>query len=124
MNNVKSNTRGSEMRRLTALLLLALFCVVVFAPPAAARGWDPNSWPFPAQDRSVTAPSGDDGGWNDQDSKSGWDVNSLFGCFDIRVTAPTLFLYFFDLMDVPDSPDQGNGNDRQSLDRDRRTSPQ
>jgi hypothetical protein len=123
MNNCKSNTRGSDMRRLFAFVLMVAFCVAFLSPLASATRWDPNHEPFPECIQTVNTPSGDDGGWNEQESKSGWDVMSLFGCFDIRITAPTLFLYYFDLMDVPDSPDQGNGNDRRSLDHDRRTSP-
>jgi len=60
MNNGKSNTRGSDLRRLVALLLLAVFCVAVFAPPAAARGWVPERWPWAHRDAPVSAPEGDD----------------------------------------------------------------
>ena len=123
MNNGKSNTKGSDMRRLVALVLLVAFCVAFLSPPAFATQYDPNHWPLVHVVNQGT-PSGDDGAWNDEQSSPPWGRSSLLGCCDIRVTAPTLFLWFFDLMDTPDSPDLGNGNDRQSLDHDRKTSPQ
>ena len=121
MNNGKSNTRGSDMRRLVALVLVVAFCVAFLSPPASATQWDPRYGPFPEQMQTVNTPSGDDGGWNDVDSKGGWPAEGLLGCYDIRITAPTLFLWFFDLMDLQDSPDQGNGNDRQNIDPSRST---
>ncbi len=124
MNNGKSNTKGSDMRRLVAFLLIAAFCVAFLSPPASATQYDPRYGPLVHVVNHASTPSGDDTGWNDQLSKTGWEGRSLLGCCDIRVTAPALFLWFFDMMDTPDSPNQGNGNDRQSLDHDRRTSPQ
>ena len=124
MNNGKSNIKGPDVRRLVAFMLLVAFCVAFLSPAASATQWDPRYGPFPEQMQTVNAPSGDDSGWNEGVSKLGWQDRSLLGCYDIRVTAPTLFLWFFDMMDTPNSPDQGNGNDRQSLDHDRRTSPQ
>ena len=123
MNNGKSNTRGPDMRRLVAFVLLAAFCVAFLSPLTSATQYDPNHGPWVHTVNQISAPSGDDNGWNEQSSNPGWDGRSLLGCCDIRVTAPALFLWFFDLMDTPDSPNQGNGNDRQSLDHDRRTSP-
>ena len=123
MNNGKSNTRGSGKGRVVAYLLLAVFCVAIFAPTVTAGSTDPNRI-FPHIDNVSIKTEYDDGGFNDQDASPGWSGRKLLGCYDIRVTAPTLFLYFFDLLDVPDSPNQGNGNDRQDLDHDRTTSPQ
>lgn len=124
MNNGKSKAGESDMRRLVALLLLAVFCVVLFAPTAGTVSWTPETWSVPHQEAPITKPEYDDYGWNDESSSPTWNRPSLLGCCDIRVTAPTLFLWFFDLLDTPESPNQGNGNDHQSLDHDRRTSPQ
>lgn len=124
MNNGKSNTKGSDMRRLVAFVLLVAFCVAFLSPAASATQWDPNNRPLVHVVNHANTPSGDDIGWNDGVTQPSSDVLAYLGCFDIRVTAPTLFLWFFDMMDTPDSPNQGNGNDRQSLDHDRRTSPQ
>lgn len=115
MINGMSNIKGSNVRRAVIFLLLVGFCVAIFAPSAAATQWSPTKT-FPDRDRIVIRPEYDDGGWNDVDSKGGWQVGGLLGCYDIRITAPTLFLWFLDLMDMQDSPNQGNGNDRQDID--------
>jgi hypothetical protein len=112
------------MRRLIAFVLMVAFCVAFLSPAASATQWDPRYGPWVHLDNHENTPSGDDGAWNDEYSSPFWQGGSLLGCCDIRITAPTLFLWFFDLMDVPNSPDQGNGNDRQSLDHDRRSSTQ
>jgi len=117
--NAHKTNGGMTMKRFMVLLLVAAFTVGMLAVPASATQYDPRYGPLVHVGNQGT-PSGDDGGWNEGVSKLGWQGRSLLGCYDIRVTAPTLFLYFFDLMDVPDSPHQGNGNDRQSLDHDRR----
>ena len=51
------------MKRLMALLLVAVFCIVLFSPPAAA--WCPS---FRGDNGSPT-PMGDDGGWADPHAK-------------------------------------------------------
>ena len=76
MNNGKSNTKGPDIRRLIATLLLVVFCVAVFASSAAATQYDPNHGPFPEQIQTVNTPSGDDGGWTqpNQSRPHGFDL--------------------------------------------------
>jgi len=123
MINGMSNTRGSGKRRAVVLLLLAVFCVAIFAPTVTATQWAPDKV-FPERDQVIVRPEMDDIGWVDGQTKSSSPSKNKFGCFDIRYTAPTLFLWFLELMDSSVTPDQGNGNDRQSLDHDRTTAPQ
>lgn len=62
MNNDKSNIKGSNVRRAVIFLLLAGFCVALFAPSAAASQWSPTKT-FPDRDRIVIRPEYDEGGW-------------------------------------------------------------
>ena len=64
MNNGTSNTRGSDMRRLFAFVLLAAFCVAFLSPPASATQYDPNHWPLVHVVNQGT-PSGDDTPWGE-----------------------------------------------------------
>jgi hypothetical protein len=126
MNNGMNNTKEKDIRRPIAILLLVVFCLAVFASPVAALQHDPNNWQVVDMVNPVSAPESDDGGWNDGQSKSIKPDTSMLGCYDIRITAPMLFLWFLDIVvvDTPDSPDQDNDNDRPSLDQIRTTSPQ
>ena len=79
MNNGKSNTKGPDMRRLVALVLMVAFCVAFLSPPASATQYDPNHWPLVHVVNQGT-PSGDDSGWTnpDRDNPTLLDRSILF----------------------------------------------
>ena len=105
MNNGKSNTKGSDMRRLVALVLLVAFCVAFLSPPASATQWDPRYGPFPEQIQTVNTPSGDDNGWVDP-HRSPADV-----WYFLRYSyySPTLF-WLYDILPDVDRGDDGVTN--------------
>lgn len=69
------------MKRLIAVIVVAVFCVSLFSPPLAARDRDPTK-PLPWTDPSAR-PNGDGGGWNDIDSEGGDGIVVFFDLFKI-----------------------------------------
>lgn len=104
MNNDKSNIKGSNVRRAVIFLLLAGFCVALFAPHAAASQWSPTKT-FPDRDRIVIRPEYDDGGWGGTQS-SPVDVWMIF-----RTSYyPSTLYWLFEILPDLDRGDDGVTN--------------
>ena len=68
------------MKRLIALLIVAVFCITIFSPSASAVCPDPNNTRFVRGGM----PNGDDGAWNEADSPGdgeGAVLPRLFGLY-------------------------------------------
>ncbi len=110
------------MKSLIALLVAVGFCVMLFAPPLAAKDHDPAK-PLPWMDPGAR-PNGDEGGWGDpvEKSKSKSFEPLLFS--RLNFAYPFANFLIIRVIDNSDSQDKNDSESLTELRNNRRSNPE
>lgn len=112
--------KGVHMKRLIALLMVAAFCISIFATPASATFPDPND---PRFVRGGT-PNGDEGGWGVPVDKSKDKSFGPFLFYRLNFAYPFSKFFIIRVIDNSDSQDRNDTESFTELSNNRRSTPE